>query len=88
MSRFLLLLLLACVAACSGRRSAPPVAPEVSPDGAHAAPGARHRPGNAPAAVSTPEQALLPPAPALDTLVPPEEQAVLSAAGPRQTRFA
>jgi membrane-bound lytic murein transglycosylase D len=75
MSRFLLLLLLACVAACSGRRSAPPVAPEVSPDGAHAPPGARHRPGNAPAAVSTPEQALLPPAPALDTLVPPEELA-------------
>jgi membrane-bound lytic murein transglycosylase D len=75
MSRFLLLLLLVCVAACGGRRSAPPVAPAVSPDGAHAAPGARRTPVAAPAAVSTPDQALLPPAPALDSLVPPEELA-------------
>jgi membrane-bound lytic murein transglycosylase D len=74
MSRFLLLLLV-CVAACGGRRSVPPVAPAVSPDGARAAPRARQTPVNAPAAVSTPDQALLPPAPALDTLVPPEELA-------------
>jgi membrane-bound lytic murein transglycosylase D len=74
MSRFLLLLLLACVAACGGRRSAPPVTPAVSPDGAHAAPGRRQTPVTAPAAVST-DQALLPPAPALDSLVPPEELA-------------
>ena len=75
MSRFLLLLLLVCVAACGGRRSAPPVAPAVSPDGARAAPGAHQRPVTAPASVSTPDQALLPPAPALDSLVPPEELA-------------
>jgi membrane-bound lytic murein transglycosylase D len=75
MSRFLLLLLLVCVAACGGRRSAPPVAPAVSPDGAHAAPGARRTSVTAPATVSTPDQALLPPAPALDSLVPPEELA-------------
>jgi hypothetical protein len=75
MSRLLLLLLLVCVAGCGGGRSAPPVAPAVSPDGAHAAPRAHQRPVASPSAISTPEQALLPPAPALDTLVPPEELA-------------
>ena len=74
MSRFFPLLLLVCVAACGGRRSTPPVAPAVSPSGAHTAPRARQTPVTAPA-VSTPDQALLPPAPALDTLVPPEELA-------------
>ena len=74
MSRFLLLLFLVCVAACGGRRSAPPVAPAVSPARAHA--GRHQEPATASRTVSTPEQALvLPPAPALDTLVPPEELA-------------
>jgi membrane-bound lytic murein transglycosylase D len=74
MSRFILLLLLVCVAACGGRRSAPPVAPAVSPGGAQAARPGRQTSETAPT-VSTPDQALLPPAPALDTLVPPAELA-------------
>jgi len=61
MSRFLLLLFLVCVAACGGGRTMPPVAPAASPDRA--------------AVASAPGQALLPPAPALYTLVPPEELA-------------
>jgi peptidoglycan lytic transglycosylase D len=75
MSRFPLLLLLVCLAACGGRRSIPPVAPAVASGGAHTAPGGRQASRSAPAVVSTPDQALLPPAPALDTLVPPEELA-------------
>ena len=75
MSRFLLLLLLVCVAACGGGRSVPPVAPAASRAGAHTAPGTRQTSAAAPATVSTPDQALLPPAPALDSLVPPEELA-------------
>jgi len=70
------LLLLVCAAACGGRRPIPPVAPAVTSDGAHTAPGGRQASRTAPAAASTtPDQALLPPAPALDTLVPPEELA-------------
>jgi membrane-bound lytic murein transglycosylase D len=76
MSRFFLLLLLVCLAACGGRRSNPPVAPAVSPDEGHPAPGGNQAPKTALRTVSTPDQALvLPPAPALDTLVPPEELA-------------
>jgi membrane-bound lytic murein transglycosylase D len=76
MSRFPLLLLLVCAAACGGgRRAVSPVAPAVASDGAHAAPRGRQASRTPPAVVSTPDQALLPPAPALDTLVPPEELA-------------
>ena len=49
--------------------------PRGFPGGAHTAPGVRPAPATAPATVSTPDQALLPPAPALDSLVPPEELA-------------
>ena len=71
---FLLLLLLVGVSGCGGRRQPPPAAPAASPAGAHG----RGRPSDAsaaPAPARRPIRRCLPPAPALDTLVPPEELA-------------
>ena len=68
MSRFALLLLLAPALACGGHRPAPPVAPVEHP--VPAAPSGRHTPP--PEIV---DALVLPPAPALDSLVPAEELA-------------
>ena len=75
MSKVLPLLLLALIAACGGHRSPPAVSPASTPAGSAAVPADRPAdPAREPSV--TPEQALvLPPAPALDTLVPPVELA-------------
>ncbi len=75
MSRFFPLLLVVVAAACGGHRTASPVAPASSAAGAHARTADRAATSATGSSV-TPEQALvLPPAPAMDTLVPQEELA-------------
>jgi len=72
MSRFALLLFLALALACGGHRPAPQVAPAAHP--VASAPSRRHpREPRSPPAIA--DVLVLPPAPELDTLVPPEELA-------------
>ncbi|HET7426909.1 MAG TPA: hypothetical protein VFJ50_07695, partial [Gemmatimonadales bacterium] len=77
MARFLALAILVLMAACGGHRPAAEPAPATrAPAGrSPGAPGAKASAGDSGTSITLDHALILPPAPLLDTLVPPEELA-------------